>query len=81
MGLVSVAEPQSDAELTVMLSLLNANNIPAFAHDGSIGGVLPGIRIQIEAVRRVMVPSDCAERARGILAAFANKSRTTHTLS
>ena len=81
MGLVSVAEPRSDAELSAMLSLLSANNIPAFAQDGSFGGVLPGFRVQVDGVRRVMVPNDCAQRARDILAALDNEPKTTYTIS
>jgi len=54
-----------------MLSLLNENDIPAFVQDGSVGGALPGVRIEINNIRRIVVPRDCANQARAILAAFA----------
>ena len=71
MSLVSVAEPQSESELSVMLSLLEANNIPAFVQNGGFGGLLPGPQINIYNARRLMVPGECANEAREILSVLA----------
>ena len=67
MGFVSVAEPQTESELSVMLSLLEANNIPAYVQNGGFGGLLPGPQIDIYNARRLMVPSECANQALDIL--------------
>ena len=71
MGLVSVAEPQTESELSVMLSLLEANSIPAFVQSGGFGGLLPGPQINAYNTRQIMVPSECANEARDILAILA----------
>ena len=71
MGLVSVAEPQTESELSVMLSLLEANNIPAFVQNGGFGGLLPGPQISIYNARQLMVPAECANEARDILSVLA----------
>ena len=54
-----------------MLSLLEANDIPAYVQNGGFGGLLPGPQIDIYNVRRVMVPDECANDARDILAVLA----------
>ena len=71
MSLVAVAEPQTESELSVMLSLLEANNIPSYVQNGGFGGLLPGPQINIYNARRVMVPSECANEARDILSVLA----------
>ena len=74
MGLVSVAEPQSESELSVMLSLLEAHAIPAFVQGGGIGGLLPGPQINSYNTRRIMVPAECATEALSALAVLAEPS-------
>ena len=71
MDLVAVAEPQSESELAVMLSLLEADNLPAFVHGGGIGGLLPGPQIGSYNTRRIMVPGSCEEKARAALAVLS----------
>jgi len=71
MGFVSVAEPQTESELSVMLSLLEANEIPAYVQNGGFGGLLPGPQIDIYNVRRIMVPSERASVARDVLSVLA----------
>lgn len=68
MDLVPVAEPQSESELAVMLSLLEAGNIPAFVQNGGFGGLLPGPQIAAYNARRIVVPAGCAAEARAALA-------------
>jgi len=68
MDLVAVAEPQSESELAVMLSLLEANGIPAFVQNGGFGGLLPGPQIDFYNARRIMVPSTAETEARTTLA-------------
>jgi hypothetical protein len=67
MDLVPIAEPQSESELAVMLSLLEADNIPAFVQGGGIGGLLPGPQIGSYNTRRIVVPGSCEEQARAAL--------------
>jgi hypothetical protein len=74
MSLVSVAEPQSESELSVMLCLLEASAIPAFVFGGGFGGLLPGPQINSYNTRRIMVPAECAAEARSALAVLAEPS-------
>lgn len=71
MSLVAVAAPQSESELACMLSLLEADGIPAFVQNGRFGGLLPGPQIDLYNARRIMVPEACADRARAALAVLA----------
>jgi hypothetical protein len=71
MSLVAIAEPQSESELSVMLSLLEVNSIPAFVQNHGLGGLIPGPQIASYNARRIMVPSEYAEQARDALAVLA----------
>jgi len=57
-----------------MLSLLEADSIPAFVHGGAIGALLPGPQINSYNTRRIMVPSELAERAQATLAVLSAPS-------
>ena len=67
MNFIPVARPQMGAELAVMLSLLEANNIPAYVQNGGMGGLFPGLEIDNVTTRYIMVPEECADDARVIL--------------
>lgn len=67
MTLVSVATPQTESELAVILCLLEAEDIPAFVHNGGFASLHPGPQIPLYNERRVMVPGACREDAAAAL--------------
>ena len=68
---VHVATPQTESELAVMVSLLDAHDIPYFVHNRGFGGLYPGPQLHIYNARRIMVRADRAPEARDLLAVFA----------
>lgn len=70
MKFVPVAIPQSESELSVMVSMLNAYDIQHFVLNRDFGRLYPGMKLHIFNERRIMVAQDCAEDARNLLAPF-----------
>jgi hypothetical protein len=68
MSLVTVAWPQSESDLSVMLCTLEAHGIKAFVQGGGIGSLYPGPQVPFFNARQVMVPSEDADKARKALA-------------
>lgn len=67
-----VAFPQSESELIVMVSMLEANGIQHFVNNQGFGSLYPGV-LQVGAyARRIMVRADQAPQAIALLAAFKN---------
>ncbi|MEQ1592212.1 MAG: hypothetical protein ABL892_07490 [Thiobacillaceae bacterium] len=65
-----VAIPQSESELAVMLSLLDAHEIPYFVQNRGFGGLYPGMQLHIYNVQRVMVPINRVSEATDLLSVF-----------
>lgn len=63
MSLTTVANPQTESELVLILSVLEAAEVPAFVHSGGLGGLFPGLEVGSLTSRRVMVPSGLAAEA------------------
>ena len=74
MTLSVVASPEAESDLVVILSLLEAEGIPFFVHGGGVGGLFPGLQINAVNARRVMVPTEYAERAFQALAVLPTAS-------
>jgi len=70
MEFVTVAVPQSESELSVMVSVLDANDIPHFVLNRGFGGLYPGMKVHLFNGQRVMVLTDRASDARDLLAVF-----------
>jgi hypothetical protein len=70
MDYVPVASPQTESELAVMLSMLEANGIRHFVHNQGFGGLYPGLQIGLYNDRRIMVRADQAPHARQLLSVF-----------
>ncbi len=70
MALVRVLTPQSEPELAVVRSLLEAHDIPVFVHGRHLGSLLPGLQIGNYNTQSVMVPEERAADARELLADF-----------
>ena len=70
MDFISVATPQSESELSVMVSILEANGILHFVHNRGFGGLYPGMQVPLINGQRVMVRTDCAGDASDLLAFF-----------
>jgi len=67
---VHVATPQTESELAVMVSLLDAHDIPYFVHNRGFGGLYPGPQLHIYNARRIMVQADRVSEARDLLSVF-----------
>lgn len=70
MEFVPVAIPQTESELAVMVSTLDAHGIPHFVLNRGFGGLYPGMKVQLINGQRIMVPSDHAAEARELLSVF-----------
>ena len=74
MTLVCVLTPDTDAELSVALGLLDAYAIPYFVRNAGFGRMLPGLFSPLFNGRAVMVPQEAAAAAVELLAPFRNPS-------
>jgi hypothetical protein len=70
MALVSVLAPQSESEIVVVTSLLEAHDIPVFIHGRHLGSLLPGLQIGNYNTQRIMVPEERVADAQELLAEF-----------
>jgi len=70
MEFVPVAIPQSESELSVMVSILQAYDIPHFILNRGFGGLYPGMKVHLINGQHVMVPADRASDAKDLLAVF-----------
>jgi len=70
MALVRVLSPQSESELAVARSLLEAHEIPVFVHGRHLGSLLPGLQIGNHSTQSLMVPEERAADALELLADF-----------
>jgi hypothetical protein len=70
MSLVRVLSPQSESEIAVVTSLLEAHDIPVFVHGRHLGSLLPGIQIGSYNTQSIMVPEECVNDALELLADF-----------
>lgn len=74
MEFVPVAKPQTESELAVMVSLLEAHGIPHFVHNRGFGGLYPGMQIELYNVRRLMVAENYEREAFELLSVFSQPS-------
>lgn len=77
MALVRVFSPQSESELAVVTSLLEAHEIPVFVHGRHLGSLLPGMQINAYNTQSVMVPEEAAADAVELLAEFRKDNAST----
>lgn len=70
MQFTAVATPQTESEMVVMVSMLDAFEIPHFVHNLGFGGLYPGLQIRLYNVRRVMVQVDHVADALELLSVF-----------
>ena len=68
MALVRVFSPQSESEVLVAASLLEAHDIPAFIHNRGIGSLLPGVQINAYNTQSILVPEENVPDAVELLA-------------
>ena len=70
MTLVRVLSPQSEPEIAVVRSLLEAHDIPVFVHGRHLGSLMPGLQIGNYNSQSIMVPEECESDALELLAEF-----------
>ena len=70
MALVRVLSPQSESEIVVVTSLLEAHDIPVFIHGRHLGSLLPGLQIGNYNTQSIMVPEERAADALELLSDF-----------
>jgi Putative prokaryotic signal transducing protein len=70
MALVRVLSPQSESEIAVVTSLLEAHDIPVFIHGRHLGSLLPGLQIGSYNTQSIMVPEERAADALELLSDF-----------
>ena len=70
MALVRVLSPQSESEIAVVTSLLEAHDIPVFVHGRHFGSLLPGLQIGSYNTQSIMVPEECVTDAMELLTEF-----------
>ena len=74
MDFLPVATPQTESELAVMVSLLDAHGIQHYVHNQGFGGLYPGMQMDLYNARRLMVPADHAAEALDLLVVFSRQS-------
>ena len=67
MNFIPIAIPQTESELVVALSLLDAHGIQYYVHNQGFGGLYPGTQVDLYNDRRIMVRTDQASDARDLL--------------
>jgi Putative prokaryotic signal transducing protein len=77
MALVRVLSPQSEPELAVVKSLLEAHDIPVFVHGRHLGSLLPGLQIGNYNTQSIMVPEECERDALELLTEFSRDDSST----
>jgi hypothetical protein len=77
MAFVKVFSPQSESEVIVVRSLLEAHDIPVFVHGRHFGSLLPGIQIGAASMQSIMVPEERVADALELLASFQCDNRET----
>jgi Putative prokaryotic signal transducing protein len=70
MPFIRVFTPQSQSELAVVTSLLEAHGIPVFVQNRHFGSLLPGLPIKALNAQCVMVPEERVPEAVELLAGF-----------
>lgn len=75
MSLVVVAHPQTESELSVMLCMLHAQEIPAFVQGQGFGSLYPGPQVAGYNARRIMVPAPLADTASELLSVLDTAGR------
>lgn len=79
MALVTILQPQTEAELAIALAVLEANEIESFVHGQYFGSLFPGLQIDSYNTRSILVPEERAEEAREALAeTIATDEPATH---
>jgi hypothetical protein len=74
MEFLPVAYPQSESELMVMISLLDASGIHYYVRNQGFGGLYPGLQIDQYNGRWIMVSAEQAADASELLAAFRSQA-------
>ena len=77
MTLVRVLSPQSEPEIAVVTSLLEAHGIPVFVHGRHLGSLLPGLQIGNYNTQSIMVPEERVSDALELLADFRRDESST----
>jgi len=77
MAFVQVYFPQSESEVIVVKSLLEAHDIPVFVRGRHFGSLLPGIQIGTANMQSIMVPEELVADALELLASFQSDDRNT----
>jgi hypothetical protein len=77
MALVRVLSPQSESEIAVVTSLLEAHDIPVFIHGRHLGSLLPGLQIGNYNTQSIMVPQERAADALELLSEFRQNDAGT----
>jgi hypothetical protein len=72
MAFVRVLSPQSEPELAVARSLLEAHDIPVFVHNRHLGSLLPGLQLGNTSTQCIMVPEERVADALELLSGFLN---------
>src|SRR5688572_23473029 len=70
MALVRVLFPQSEPEIAVVTSLLEAHDIPVFVHGRHLGSLFPGLQIGSYNTQSIMVPEERVADALELLSEF-----------
>lgn len=80
MALVRVLSPQSEPELAVVKSLLEAHDIPVFVHGRHLGSLLPGLQIGNYNTQSIMVPEERVADALELLADYRSDDSSVSSL-
>jgi hypothetical protein len=70
MSLIRVLTPDSEVELLIICSMLEARGVPFFVRNAGLGSLFPGATPESAIARAIMVPEERAEEASALIADF-----------
>jgi len=68
--MIKLYSPENEVQLSILKSLLEAQNIPIFVHNDSFGSIYPGLQVELFNARTIMVDERHYEKAQAVLREF-----------
>jgi len=68
--MIKLYSPENEVQLSILKSLLEAENIPVFVHNDSFGSIYPGLQVEWFNARTIMVDEPHYDKAQVVLREF-----------
>ena len=68
--MIKLHSPENEVELSIIKSILEAEEIPFFVHNDNYGSLIAGPRIGLLNAKTIFVPANSGERARELISDY-----------